>query len=75
MSNNNWIDASKKLPKDGEDIFIFRLTDGEFKMMRGVGIWRYCADDLTPFRGDEFGTVTHWQPMAIPEPPKQKDSE
>ena len=65
----NWISVKKRLPKDREDVLVYRLDESfdiaaRNPLSETCAYWS-CSDEVC-----NDSEITHWMPL--PEPPKEE---
>lgn len=78
QQNGQWIKMSDRLPDDGQECWIVDYTNevSVAKFRRG-GVRNHCGHWCDGFILDDYMDMTvektkHWQPLNIPNPPKDE---
>ncbi len=64
-----WIPVSERLPVHGEHVWLFAP---HFGIAMGSTLMRFFSNDVPKWiaiTSERLYSVTHWQPVQIPEPP------
>ena len=79
MATDKWISVYSKLPDEEVEVWVHGkegVTIGEFcpSPYDGSPRWFDVYGDSDGLRDDVIYKVTHWQPMLVPEPPAEEQT-